>query len=619
MWREIAGDEAATGTTFIVYNKRPGNEEWESLPIDFGGFTGYDRLNGTADVYGLHPSVVLYGNIPIAGVDYSVQTFNFNGASSWVKLDGANTTALANMTGVTFSGWELIGTKQDAWGYANIDVAEVIRYNRVLTSEEENAVGAYLETKYLLSTAYVTGPNGVNGVVVDEGSNPVPGAIVRVVDGTEAAKTDSAGAFTMAINPGTYTLRVTKSGYGTGELTNVVVQANTYTPVSLLLPAPPPPTGVSGIVSASNLPGNPPIVGARVRALGTSYQTYTGSNGGYTLELPTGTYEIEADKDHYGSSAAEFNAVEGTIQSLNFSMTHDGIWDLVTDYTTVCNPAGQWSFGYTETETGPLTPLATRINNAWSAGMNLWMDASADGWYGFIGRNDTGAPVTVDQYAAESCISYVEPGDMYFGGGGHPGNQVRIRWTAPDQRIVKINLRYFSQFNDQNNQGANLSLTVAKNGDAISVRSVSGFMGRADAGYTDRVGTAPENTFETMLIANSGDTIDFVVGQGGLYGDSYTWKWPHKSVAIWATVTTSTEGSVVGTVAQIKNAPVGTTVFLTTPVRLASSTGGDFACATSTCRTKTESMASGAMGMPPCRHMRKATRSRSRVWLSPMQ
>jgi hypothetical protein len=40
------------------------------------------------------------------------------------------------------------------------DIAEVILYNRVLTAAEANQVGAYLENKYGLDTAYVSGGYG---------------------------------------------------------------------------------------------------------------------------------------------------------------------------------------------------------------------------------------------------------------------------------------------------------------------------------------------------------------------------------------------------------------------------------------------------------------------------
>ncbi|MGA1046437.1 MAG: hypothetical protein ACO3UU_00335 [Minisyncoccia bacterium] len=41
------------------------------------------------------------------------------------------------------------------WKYLNGDIAEIILYNRLLTSAEKNAVGYYLENRYNIDTSYV--------------------------------------------------------------------------------------------------------------------------------------------------------------------------------------------------------------------------------------------------------------------------------------------------------------------------------------------------------------------------------------------------------------------------------------------------------------------------------
>ena len=47
-----------------------------------------------------------------------------------------------------------IGRPNNSWGNGYFDVAEIVVYNRVLTTAEENLVGAYLAGKYQIATAY---------------------------------------------------------------------------------------------------------------------------------------------------------------------------------------------------------------------------------------------------------------------------------------------------------------------------------------------------------------------------------------------------------------------------------------------------------------------------------
>lgn len=63
-----------------------------------------------------------------------------------VKITGNN-----NDTSVR-SGWAL--GRQEGWGSLDMDLAEVIAYGDVLTTEEENLVGGYLTWKYALTTGY---------------------------------------------------------------------------------------------------------------------------------------------------------------------------------------------------------------------------------------------------------------------------------------------------------------------------------------------------------------------------------------------------------------------------------------------------------------------------------
>jgi len=58
----------------------------------------------------------------------------------------------------TGSAFGRIGRPNNSWGNGQLDVAEIVVYNRVLNSDEENDVGYYLANKYGVTTAYVAPP-----------------------------------------------------------------------------------------------------------------------------------------------------------------------------------------------------------------------------------------------------------------------------------------------------------------------------------------------------------------------------------------------------------------------------------------------------------------------------
>jgi len=79
--------------------------------------------------------------------------------------------------------------------------------------------GAYEATATfeLSTTAWIT------GTVVDEAGNPVAGATVTIVETGASTTTDSSGKFIIYVDPGTWTLRVSKAGYKEAEITVTAV------------------------------------------------------------------------------------------------------------------------------------------------------------------------------------------------------------------------------------------------------------------------------------------------------------------------------------------------------------------------------------------------------------
>lgn len=60
----------------------------------------------------------------------------------------------------------IVGSRTDAWSSSKFDTAEIIVFNRTLTTEEEGTVGAYLSDKYNIITPYVAGSGPADTVSI---------------------------------------------------------------------------------------------------------------------------------------------------------------------------------------------------------------------------------------------------------------------------------------------------------------------------------------------------------------------------------------------------------------------------------------------------------------------
>lgn len=110
-----------------------------------------------------------------------------------------------------------------------------------------------------------TPPGAISGVLVDKRGGPaVSGAVVVAEGTTSAATSDSTGSFTMSgLTPSTYSLLVTKSGYGASRLQGVVVSSGTTTLVQMQMrtlfdpgkSTSAPTIAVSGLSSSSTVSG----------------------------------------------------------------------------------------------------------------------------------------------------------------------------------------------------------------------------------------------------------------------------------------------------------------------------------------------------------------------------
>lgn len=205
------------------------------------------------------------------------------------------------------------------------------------------------------------------GQVIATDGNPINGAVVSAGGQSytiiEDANTgDIDGLFRIAnLNPGTYPITVSASGYSTVNIQGVIVAgADTMLTVEM---------GVSygefsGVVTYNGVG----VAGAAVEAVSGSViegAAVTNSSGNYTLFVPPGTYTLTASAPNYinAISASQSLSANGTV-TVNLALSALGnIIGTVTDVNglPVANAhvdftSGSFSGGAT-TDSGELTPL----------------------------------------------------------------------------------------------------------------------------------------------------------------------------------------------------------------------------------------------------------------------
>ncbi len=199
----------------------------------------------------------------------------------------------------------------DEDGVANGSVTTSLNY--FLTSDLYHAPGNYL-VRVTNGTNVVTAPftvtppatsQGISGVVTD-GTNPIAGAMVRLLDKWQRtiafAIADASGQYTVGVkNPGDYLLAPAAYGYATPAASIVPVTLAAGQNIvnnSLTLAA-----GTFHVAGqVKDFASGTGIAGVWVEAKGATYSgvAVTDSNGNYDLLLPGGSYAIAASADVNG-------------------------------------------------------------------------------------------------------------------------------------------------------------------------------------------------------------------------------------------------------------------------------------------------------------------------------
>jgi uncharacterized membrane protein len=194
-----------------------------------------------------------------------------------------------------------------------------------------------------------TSSGTISGIVTNMSGAAIVGAIISYSGGSTTATTNSAGSYTLAVAPGTYSVTASASGFLASTQPNVSVTSNSTTTVNFALAQ----SGtISGTVTNSAGTG---LANATVSYSGGSATATTNSGGAYTLSVAPGTYSVTASATGYQSSTQSNVIVSiGATTTANFSL----VQLIGTISGTVTNSAGAAISGATVSYSGG-SPTAT--------------------------------------------------------------------------------------------------------------------------------------------------------------------------------------------------------------------------------------------------------------------
>ncbi len=256
--------------------------------------------NVTADKTGYTLKTETGVNVPSGGT----VTVNFTLAGSTGKLAGTvedtSGQPIAGAT-VTIDSTSYAATTATDGSYSIYDVAPGT-YSVTATAtghapQTVNGVDITADETTWQDFSLTATAGTIEGHVLDNNSNPVPGASVTTDTGGYSATTGTDGYYIIQnVAPDTYGVTASKTNYYSDTAVGVVVTAGNTETVDFNLQ--PYPGTLTGTVTDS-LTGQP-VQGATVSTSPGSYSAVTNSNGQYTISsVAADTYTVSASKTNY--------------------------------------------------------------------------------------------------------------------------------------------------------------------------------------------------------------------------------------------------------------------------------------------------------------------------------
>lgn len=340
------------------------------------GYTGgntytFKCWNGTTEYLGtmVYDATVGTGNYVGANFPPSMNfVWSFVGLTfnSVAPLSGNLSGTVEDVAGDSISGVTVTATKggtvytatTNSNGYYSLPNIDEGTYT-IATSHALYQDGGPLGATIAAATPAVTNFDGGNalvykvgvleGFVYDQAATIVVGATITLTPSSANDDTDGTGAYEIpGIAPGTYTATVTEPNYANTVVTGLVINPNDTTLQDFTIYA-------SGTLSGTVTDGNNGGAnedGVLVTVVETGDFVTTAGGGGFSFNLPTGTYSLTFTKDgfHDGASSGIVVTLGGT--TIADKEIYSYFWEHVNG-----DPFSQTWTIYLNTVTGDGTPL----------------------------------------------------------------------------------------------------------------------------------------------------------------------------------------------------------------------------------------------------------------------
>lgn len=278
------------------------NTETASAAFDANGnlhLVYYDNPGGAKGIY----YKMLPASVPSVGT-----------LSGWVKDSGNNPIVGATVTAGSYSATTDAGGN---YSIANIPAGSysvTVEKTGYVTQTQSGVNVAANQTATCNFTMVACG--SITGWVKDNQSVPISGAVVTTNVGGYSTTTDASGNYTISnVNPATYSVTASKSGWTNTTNSNVIVSSGQVAVCNITMQR----GTISGWVKDQS---NNPLSGALVVTNTGGYSATTDGNGNYTIPnvLP-GTYDVTASKNGYQPITAAAQIVTGAqTTTVNFNL-----------------------------------------------------------------------------------------------------------------------------------------------------------------------------------------------------------------------------------------------------------------------------------------------------------
>lgn len=380
-----------------------------------------------------------------------------------------------------------------------------------------------------------SGTGTVSGTVINGTDNQaIEGALVQVVGRTEYAITDYFGQYSIALPAGSFTIKASKDSVGTDEKPLTLADGDSKVlDFALGIGI------VQGTVTEAESP-NRPLMGAVVKVIGGAQSAVTNENGHYSMSLGAGQYDLSASAAGRAAVTQPVTVPSGGSTKVDFALARTTSWNYTADFSSVDNPAGEWSYGWLD---GTLSVLTLSDMLVGEGALRFWA-------YPAVLNPSPGRSIGGPTDAA--TVSAYFPADEGFL--ISPANEAKADavWTAPFAGRVSISavfkgLQYVAP-------GSNSQVMIIKNQESATPIFSGVVQGYYGGGGHDPIGTNHTATYTGEVTVAAGDQIHFAAGdtvpsRGGYdrlgFDATITLLEAYQTVAVSGVVTDSGTGSPI--------------------------------------------------------------------------